>query len=174
MENARLAMGAALLLRRSGAAVPDAAIAAGLRSVRWPARLEVVHQRPLVVVDGAHNDDSARKLATALPEVFGHRRLLLVLGVSADKDLDAIAAALVPAAAAVILTRSSHPRAAPPEALAEAVRPYLAGDLHVEADVRTALSRALSLSGSDDLVCVTGSLFVAAAARAAFGLGEPD
>jgi dihydrofolate synthase/folylpolyglutamate synthase len=163
-----------VLLRRAGHHIPDAAISEGLRSVRWPARLEVVHRDPLVVVDGAHNDDSAEKLAAALPAVFSYRRLILVLGVSADKDLDAIAAALVPAAAAVIVTRSSHPRSAAPEALAAAVRPYLAGTLTLTSDVDAALEGALALAGPDDLVCITGSLFVAAAARARFGLGEPD
>ena len=91
----------------------------GLRRVEWPGRLEIVSREPLVVVDGAHNGDSARKLAAALEEEFLYRRLLLVLGTSADKDLEGIVSALAPAASAVVATRSRHARAADPERLAD-------------------------------------------------------
>ena len=78
------------------------------------------------------------------------------------------------AVVSILTTRSSHPRSAAPDVLAAAVRPYLAGTLALTSDVDAALEGALALAGPDDLVCITGSLFVAAAARARFGLGEPD
>lgn len=174
LENARLATGIALLLRQSGYAIPAEAMAAGLATVTWPARLEVVSERPLVVADGAHNGDSARKLLAALRRLFRFERLILVFGALADKEIDAMAAALVPEADAIIITRSRHPRSATLEQLESAVKGYLSGSLAAADDVPPAIEEALRLAGPNDLVCVTGSLAVAAAAREFFGLGEPD
>ena len=87
-------------------------MAAGLREVHWPGRLEVLRKGPLVVADGAHNGDSARRLREALRDYFQYRRLILVSGVSRDKALDDMARELAPLATLVIATRSQHPRAA--------------------------------------------------------------
>jgi folylpolyglutamate synthase/dihydrofolate synthase len=114
LENARLASGIGLLLRQKGMTVPDAAFAAGLLTVLWPARLEVLQEKPFIVADGAHNGDSAQKLADALRQVFDFERLILVLGASTDKDSAAIAGGLVPVASTTVLTRSHHGRAAGP------------------------------------------------------------
>ena len=170
--NAGTAVVALCALRERGLALDDAAIAAGLRRVVWPGRLEVVGERPTLVVDGAHNDDSARRLREALAEVFRYRRLILVLGTSADKDVAGIIRELAPAAEAVVVTRSRHPRSAPTEQLAGYCRGQV--DAVVEAaDVPAALARALARATPEDLVCVTGSLFVVAEAREALGLAAP-
>ncbi len=167
--NAATAVAALEGLRERGLAIPRECVAAGLAGVRWPGRLEVVHERPTVVVDGAHNDDSARRLREALAEVFTFRRLFLILGVSLDKDIAAIVRELVPAAAHVVVARSRHPRAAPVELLLRHCR-----ELGVEAaaapDIAAALSLALAQATAEDLICVTGSLFAVAEAREACGL----
>jgi len=166
MENAALAVAALDLLRQRGAVVAEAAMRRGIAAVRWPGRLEVLAERPVLVVDGAHNPDSMRRLREALGAVFGRRRLILVLGSSADKDLAGIAAEIAPGAAWVIVTRSRHPRSAPPERLAGLAAGYRAPVATVEG-VAAALDRARQLAGPDDLICVTGSLFVVAEAREA-------
>lgn len=171
LDNARVATGVALLLREQGFAIPDAAIATGLRTAQWPGRFEIIGRDPLIVVDGAMNEESALRLRDAL-HTLRYRRLLLVLGTSRDKDIAAIARALVPEAAAVVLTRSYHPRAAPVELLEQHVRPLLRPDapLILTDDVPPALEEARRLAAPDDCICVTGSLFPVAAARETLGV----
>jgi dihydrofolate synthase / folylpolyglutamate synthase len=173
-ENARLAVGAALLLRDAGLPIEDDAIAAGLAGAQWPGRLELVPGEPPIVLDGAHNGDSARKLVQSLGEAFPGRRLVLVLGTSQDKDIARILAELAPAASALVLTRSSHPRAwIDLEELAARAEPLLRDartPLVIAPEVPAALEQARRLAGPGDLICVTGSLFVVAAAREALGL----
>jgi dihydrofolate synthase/folylpolyglutamate synthase len=149
-----------------GLAIPEAALRRGLQEVRWPARLEIIRRRPLVVLDGAHNVDSVRRLCQALEEYLPYSRAIVVAGFSADKDIGAIAAELerLPRLAQVIATRSPHPRAAPADAVAAA---FLEREIETtwEEDVPAALEVALSLAAPEDMVCVMGSLFVAAEAR---------
>ena len=171
--NARVAVVTALLLREQGLDLSDDAIAKGLRTVRWPGRFEIVAREPLVVVDGAMNGDSAHALRQAL-ETLPHKQRILVLGTSSDKDVGAIARELVPGAAAVVLTRSYHPRSADVEALAAQVEPLLdsATELVITDDILPALEAVRRLAKPDDLICVAGSLFVVAAAREALGVAE--
>ncbi len=170
-ENARLAVCAAWRLNSLGLPISDDAMRAGLAAVQWPGRLEVARTAPLIVLDGAHNGDSAHKLSAALVEEFRFNRLLLILGISRDKSRDEILAALVPHASTLILTRSRHPRAyADLDRIAAAARPLLRGDLHLTGDIPEALEHAQALAHPDDMICVTGSMFVVGAAREALGL----
>ncbi|MBI4506083.1 MAG: bifunctional folylpolyglutamate synthase/dihydrofolate synthase [Chloroflexi bacterium] len=168
-ENAALALAAIDLLRAHGFRVGSGAIRRGIARVRWPGRLEVLGRRPWLVVDGAHNVDSAAKLAQALADSFRARRRILILGTSRDKDVAGIVRALAPVAARIIATASAHPRAADPALVAAAASDCgLAAEL--AADVPAALARARALARAGDLICATGSLFVVAAVREALGL----
>ena len=169
LPNAAAALGAALLLA-GGGHIPLTldTIATGLATARWPGRLEIIRQEPLTLVDGAHNADSATQLRRALHDLFPGRPLTLILGTSLDKDLPGIAAALVPAAAQLILTVSSHPRSASLALLHRATDPYTIPTLDT-ADIPTALARAAALTPPDGLIIATGSLFIVADARAALG-----
>jgi len=164
LENAAAALAVIDVLLEGGSKVTEPAIAAGLRHVRWPGRLEVLREGPLVVADGAHNGDSARRLRQALRSYFEFRRLILVSGVSQDKTVDDMARELAPLAALVIATSSRHPRAGDPVSVAAA---YAAAGAATETtpSVAAALERALALAEPEDLVCVVGSLFVVAEAR---------
>lgn len=178
-ENARLAAGAALLLRRSGLSLPDAVVEQGLATAHWPGRLEIVAGEPPVVLDGAHNGDSAQRLVAALRDLFPDRPVVLVLGMSHGHNVDHILAALVPAARAIVLTHSRHPRAITDlNDVAARVRTLLpdvaAVPLAFTPDVPEALEEARGLAQPADLICVTGSLFVVAAAREALGLAEGE
>jgi len=172
LENAATAVAAVDVLIDRGAAIPEQAIGDGLRRLRWPGRLEVLQERPLVVADGAHNGDSARRLRQALRDCFSFDRAIVVIGVSGDKTIAAIAQELAPIARQAIATRSQHPRAAQPEAVAAA---FAALGVASETcpTVAAALERALASAGPfdfaqgrpGDLICVVGSLFVVAEAR---------
>lgn len=173
LENAATTVAAIDGLRRRGTAISEDAIAEGLRGLSWPGRLEVLQKRPLVVADGAHNGDSARRLREALAEHFSCASVILVIGVSGDKTVEAMARELAPVARRVIATRSRHPRAAPPEPTAAA---FAAHGVPKETapTVSDALDRALADAGPRDLVCVVGSLFVVAEGRERIlGIGVP-
>lgn len=169
VANATTAIAVSEQLGEMGFPVEAAAVERGLAQVEWPGRLEVVSEDPMVVVDGAHNGDSARKLAAALPEYFAYRRLILVLGTSADKDLEGIVSAVAPMAYAAVATRSRHARAANPELLASIARRYVER-VEVAPDFAGAMAAAIALAAPSDLICVTGSLFIVAGAREHFGL----
>lgn len=166
--NATVAIAAAEKLRERGVALPESSIREGLRGVRWPGRLEILSRKPFLVVDCAHNVDSARKLRGALKELFdGHRNLTLVFGASVDKDIEGMMHELIPSAKKVIVIQARHPRAADPHRLEE-----MASDLGYEVtrgeDVSAALDLALEMAGPQDLICATGSTFVVAEAREAW------
>jgi len=164
LENAATAVAAIDALRSGGVAVSEESIEDGLGRLSWPGRLEVLRDKPLIVVDGAHNGDSARRLRQALRDYFSFDHAILVTGVSGDKTIGAMAEQLAPLTHLLIATRSQHPRAAEPEAVAAA---FAAQGVASETcpTVATALDRAQALAGRDDLICVVGSLFVVAEAR---------
>ncbi len=145
--------------------VDRAALVAGLEAVVWPGRLQVLGRRPWVVLDGAHTPDSAARLREALA-LFPHRRLILVLGSARDKNTAGLCAELAPAAEAVIATSvPGNQRAMPAADLAEVARPH-ARQVLTAPDPMAALALAMSRAGSEDLVCVAGSLYLVGAVLA--------
>ncbi len=171
LENAACALAACDALRAEGVALPATAVVAGLARVRWPGRLEVLAEAPMVVVDGAHNADAAARLADAVRDYLPHRRLLLVLGASADKDLVGLVAGLAPVTSRVLAGRARHPRSRDPAAIVSLfARAGVAGAAYPS--VAAALAAARAEAAADDLVLATGSLFVVAEAREAV-LGIP-
>ncbi|HEY8490919.1 MAG TPA: folylpolyglutamate synthase/dihydrofolate synthase family protein [Dehalococcoidia bacterium] len=164
VENAAAAVRAAELAGAFGPEVRPEHVREGLAEVRWPGRLEVLKRRPLLVVDGAHNVDSARRLRDALHDHFGGRRVILVVGVLRDKDMEGMARELAPAAETVIAVGLRHPRSAAAADVAAAFA--RAGAVPLTApDVGAAVDQAWSLAGPEDLICVCGSLAAAAEAR---------
>ncbi len=161
--NGAVAVAALEVLAEKGYDISPESIAAGLAKVNWPGRLQVLNRRPLVVVDGAHNPESARLLKQSLEEYFDFERAILILGVSADKDIAGIVGELLPLFDQVIATHSIHPRAlATAPILAEFSRHGL--KVRETEDISTALPLALDMAGEKDMICVTGSLFVVAGA----------
>ncbi len=167
LDNATTAVAALRQIPETREQLSEAAIREGLRSVKWPARLEVLARQPLVVVDCAHNGDSAQKLMAALHSHFRFGRLIVVLGASADHATPELLRAILAGADRAIATRSRHPRAARPDWL-KGRAATLGFDLETSEDVAQALGMALEGAEAEDLVLCTGSVFVAAEARAAW------
>ncbi|MBT9163609.1 MAG: Folylpolyglutamate synthase [Chloroflexi bacterium] len=136
-------------------------IISGLANVHWPGRIEILRREPLLIADGAHNDDSARRLREALQRYFRFDRAILIMGISADKDSSAIIAELAPFFDKVITTAAQHPRAVAAKALAQEFARQGVEAQAVE-NVAQAVSEALAQAGKRDLICATGSLFVVA------------
>lgn len=167
LENATTAVAAASVLDWIGIPVPSPAIREGLQTVRWPGRLEILGRAPLVVADSAHNGDSAHKLVAALQTLADFRHLILVLGASSDHITPALLETLLAPAQMAIATRTRHPRAANP-AWIQARAAEMGFGMEVSSGVPEALERALAVAGPEDLVCCTGSVFVAAESRMAW------
>jgi len=165
LENAATAVVAVESLAPYGVQVGPEEVRRGLAGVRWPGRLEVIERRPLLVLDGAHSAEAARRLRETLLEDFSFSRCVLVAGLSKDKNAAAFAAELTALKPSVIAVRASHPRSAPASDVAAAFAALDAPTLILE-DVRAAVDAARGLAEPDDLICVTGSLFVVAEARA--------
>lgn len=164
LDNAATAVAVADTLAARGQPVSERAIADGVAYTRVHGRMEVMGQRPLVVADGAHNAESAAALADALRDYFQWRRCYLVLGTMTDKDLHGVGLALAPLAELVVCTRFRSPRARDPYEMAQEIA-SLGPPAVAEQSVADALDRALAHASPDDLVCVTGSLYVVAEAR---------
>ncbi len=165
LENAAVAVGLVEALADSGLHVGREAVEEGLRRVEWPCRLEVLRRSPLLIADGAHNPHSAARLVEAVRSLVPGRRLTLVVGVSRNKDVDGVAYELSRLSPAeVVATRSRHPRSAQPELLAREFEAYGAAARTADS-VAEAVDEATAAAAGDDVVLVTGSLFVAAEAR---------
>jgi dihydrofolate synthase/folylpolyglutamate synthase len=168
-SNVGVALGVLEQLRAAGYTVGDPAVAEGLARVRWPGRFDLRGARPWVVFDCAHNAESARALARALPEYLDYRRLALVVGMSEDKDAGAFAAELARLGAQAILTQAGNARAAEPAVLAERAG-GLWDDARQVPDVLAAYEAALESAGEDGAVCVTGSFYVVGEAMVRLGV----
>lgn len=164
VKNAAMAVAVTRLLQEQGWALPEEAVRAGLKKAAWPGRLEQVQDSPLVLLDGAHNHDGAVALRRALSEYYGDRRLVLLLGMLGDKEREKVVAELAPLAAAVVITRPNSPRAGEWQELAREVKKYLT-EVYLEEEIGAAVEKALSLAGKEDVVCITGSLYMVAEAR---------
>jgi len=161
--NAAVALEVAVVLKDTGFKISDEALMQGVKSVRWPGRFELLRKSPDVVVDCAHNAASAKALAQTLAEEYPSRRVFLVMGVSEDKDVQAISAHLKNSVAHIFLTQAQHPRAhvfTPAEA-----KNYFGGKpVEIVASLSKALQKTIQMAGAQDVVLVTGSIFLVAEA----------
>ena len=170
LENAATSVAALEILSSDGFDISAANIAQGLAQVKWPGRFQILQQQPTVVIDGAHNVASMKRLVDNIKTYFPQKRIFLVFGTSCDKDIPGMTNELVSLSPQVIVTQASHSRAAPLTALAteftkRGIEP------ETRKTVPEAILRALSLASKTDVVCVTGSLFVVAEALDHFSVG---
>ena len=164
--NAAVALAALGELRRTGWTIPEAAVRTALADLSWPARVEVVARRPVVVLDAAHNGASIEALVEVLDESFSVRRRLLIFATTREKDLRGMLGHLLGRFDHIVFTRYlSNPRAVRPEEL-QALALELSGRHYpVCAEPAEAWDSICHLAGSEDLICVAGSFFIAAEMR---------
>lgn len=161
LENATAALATLDRLSEHGITWDEPALREGFRTVHWPARIEVVGQNPTIVVDGAHNTDSIQKLIQALRTSFPIHRLIVVLSIAQDKDKVGIAHALADVDA-VILTHMHTPRAASIEVLEATFAEHASQvPLYRAHESDQAMELALDVAEHNDLICATGSLYLA-------------
>ncbi len=156
MANAALAVGLIEALSSYGFNIGSRPIRLGLKNTIWPGRCELLKKNPWVVLDGAQNLASAKILKSAIEDNFKYNKLILVLGISADKDTLGICKTLDQLADKIILTRAATSRAALPVKLSA----YFKRKVYLTQSVKEAKLLAESLARKKDLILVTGSLFV--------------
>ncbi|MFH1837189.1 MAG: folylpolyglutamate synthase/dihydrofolate synthase family protein [Candidatus Omnitrophota bacterium] len=129
----------------------------GIKKAFLPGRMEIIAKDPLLIIDGAHNKSSASRLKYSVEENLKYDRLILLLGISKDKDIRSICSELVPLSDEVVLTRAASQRSADPGM----IRGYIKGKtVCMTSNVKEGLGAALSLAGERDLILATGSFYL--------------
>ena len=167
LDNAALAVGAVDLLSEQGFRLDHDGINQGLKDTRWEGRLEVLQEQPVVLIDAAHNPAGIAVLCDALKTQFSFDRLIVVFGVLDDKDYRSMLNKLCPLARRLIITRPNSGRSLSPEVILAAAQHY-----HCEAAIieqpKEALRQALVKAGPDDLICITGSVYLIGEVKRAY------
>ena len=147
-----------------------------LRDTKWPGRCEIISRSPMLILDGAHNPQASSTLISTLGDYFSYDRLILILGILRDKDIDGIMHHLVPLANVVIFTSPSNPRAASPFELmnylplpiSESSQPQVGtrcSSFFITDNVPHAIKLARQIASRQDMILITGSLYTVANAR---------
>jgi len=160
--NAAAAIGAVEGLRLHNINIGIDSIRGGLYNTVWPGRCEVIARNPLIVLDGAQNIASAQAIKKAINDNFRYKKLILILGISCDKDKKGICQQLYGLADKIILTKANNTRATESKELTK----YFPGkEVHITNSVKDAKKIARRIAKREDLILVCGSLFVVGESR---------
>lgn len=166
IENALTVIAAINVLRNGGTAISEEALKSGMQAARWNGRLEVVNKSPVVIVDGAHNADGAESLAESLSDLFPNQHITFIMGVLADKDIDAMLKPIIPTASRFITVTPPNPRALSAAKLADKLE-----SKGCKADACESIKSAIECcikKYSDEVICAFGSLYYIGEVRAYF------
>ena len=159
-ENLKTALATLEILRKSGAVKLDReALYEGLKRARQPGRFEVISEDPVVIIDGAHNEAGAQALQETMAQHFAGKKILLVAGILADKEIDSIVKFLTKITDHIIVTEPDNPRKLAAEKLAEHVADFGVA-AEVVSDVEAAVHRAKELADGYDVILFAGSLYL--------------
>jgi len=173
VQNAALALAACELLNKHKAEISFKSIKNGLTKTRWPGRLEIVSDKPLVILDGAHNLIAARNLSKFLAANLVNRRIILVVGILDDKPYAPMLKSLLPVCSRAIITRAKTDRALDPQRLYAAAKKIIS-DVTMIPEVAAAARQAIETASPDDVICIAGSLYVIGEAKEAIEKGLID
>ncbi len=173
VDNASTAAAVCSALMDRGVEISQKNIEDGLKKVHIPGRLEIVAGKgtdhnadgPTIVVDGAHNHESAAALTASLRSLFGKPSVIFIVGVNSDKNISAIWRELSPLSKSLIVTRSSSGRAMDPTEIAEGIGMQTQVAPTVAPNLTDAMKLALETAKPEDVICITGSLYLVADAR---------
>lgn len=164
-ENATAAVAAVEELSYKGIFISSDAIKDGLAKARWPGRLEIMNKKPFIVVDGAQDVNSVSRLKKAVRDILKYKRLFLIFGAMQDKDIDGMCRILSDTADCVVTTKSKSERAASPRIIKEKMLKCNKDiDVIVTDSVAEAIGKCKGKACEEDLILVTGSLYVVAEA----------
>jgi len=155
LGNAAIALCTAELLSMLGFGMDQREVYAGLSQVTWPGRLQIIKEKPTIILDGAHNVDGIRTLVNFLKKQFPDRKRLLIFGVMKDKEYEKMLEELLPSVDEVIFTSSTNERALLPESMKK-----FAPKAVIVKDAARALKKVKSMSEENDVIIITGSLYL--------------
>jgi len=155
LGNAAIALCTAELLSMLGFGMDQREVYAGLSQVTWPGRLQITKEKPTIILDGAHNVDGIRTLVNFLKKQFPDRKRLLIFGVMKDKEYEKMLEELLPSVDEVIFTSSTNERALLPESMEK-----FAPKAVIANDAARALKKVKSMSEENDVIIITGSLYL--------------
>jgi len=160
IQNAIMALTALRVLKNEhGIILTEKAVYQGFEKAKWPGRLEVMGHNPTVLIDGAHNVHGLKALAKVLDKFFYEKEIILVIGILADKDVQAMLEVIIPKANKVVVTEPYSPRAMTAEKLSKMVEQYNR-PMTVEKHISMAVDKALNLAKEDEVVIFCGSLYM--------------
>lgn len=168
VRNAAVVLETVEALRERDWRIPEEAVKAGLREVKWPARLEVLSRKPLFILDGGHNPQCAEALMNSVGQLLQGRKIICLCGVLADKDYGQMMALTMPHAQEFVCLTPVSDRALPAQTLADYLTEHGA-KARACADIPAGIRAALDAAGEDGAVVAFGSLYLAGAVRTAFG-----
>lgn len=171
VKNAAVVLSAVEELKKGGLSIPDAAVYEGMAKVKWPARMELLSEKPVFLLDGGHNPHGFRAAALTLRELFPDQMITVMMGVMADKDHGDMIRELLPLAKRFITVQPDSPRAMTAEALAEEIR-SLGGEAEPAGTVENGVKLLLNGTKDNDILLAIGSLYMSGAIRTAMGKGE--
>jgi dihydrofolate synthase/folylpolyglutamate synthase len=165
IENASVSIGMLKLMAPDKFNIRENAIRKGLIKATWPGRLQVIQKTPYIILDGAQNSASAAALANSIKKLFNYKKLICVFGISSDKDIKSVSSILDAVSDIIILTKAkNNPRAEDVSRLKQnfqsSPRCEARPGLEETSDIYEAMQKALKLADKDDLILITGSLFV--------------
>lgn len=163
LKNTAVALTAIAELYKMGYIVGAEAVRKGIETVKWPCRLSIVSSEPLILIDGAHNEDGINSLYSALIKYFSSRKKIFVIGMLKDKDYGYAIRKLMPMAYHAIATEPLSERSLPANEMVEAVKPYCSS-VRAEPDIAKAIEKAKELYEKDSMICICGSLYLAGSA----------
>lgn len=169
IRNAAVAVKAAEKLMEKGYGITGQSMRQGLKSARWPGRLEILRKNPVLLVDAAHNIEGARALKSALDVYFPGKKFTFIMGVLNDKDYKSMIEAVIPGCLRVITVTPESARALPASELAIAVG-YYCKNVQISDTIESAIGTSLETASTDEVICAFGSLYYIGAVREAFGL----
>lgn len=157
--NCAVCLNAINALRESGIVIHDDSIKRGLFNVKWIGRMEVLKNKPLVVIDGAHNIDGIEKLKLSIDKYFNYENIILIVGILGDKQVDKMINVITRNAKSVIVTEPHNYRAESSSVLYEKIKEKHIDCFDIES-YEKAYEKALSLAKDNDLILVCGSLYM--------------
>jgi len=160
IENASLSIGMLKAINQKKFYIEENAVRGGLKKADWPGRLQIIHRNPYIILDGAQNPASMLALVSSVKKIFRYKKLICVFGISSDKDIKGVSNILDAFSDIIILTKANgNPRATDIPRLKSCFRSSRPC-LEKSRDIDEAVQKALKLANKEDLILITGSLFV--------------
>ncbi|AMP20769.1 hypothetical protein AZF37_05880 [endosymbiont 'TC1' of Trimyema compressum] len=165
VRNGALALETIWCLKENGLIIDEEKMRGSMEHVLWPGRLELIEYKgKRILLDAAHNVDGAKHLGLALKSIYPFRKFVFVLGILGDKQRQEMMQYLGPVADAIVVTKPNSPRAGDYEIIATLAKEYVS-DVILEPNIEEAVAIGLSKANENDIVCITGSIYMIKEAR---------